>query len=603
MALGPMAIHLERAGQSDAASRLTVVALGTLFVVVWSTPAALAALGAGAWWLQVDYIYFNPPALFVALAAIVLPIGAVGLVPLHRPAGSAERRARASAALAVAPVVADLLLIGLKGHALPAVVQAGGLMALGFAVVAPRRWAAIERRTEPATVAISNALAAVDRVLRRGFAALARLISRLLLSIIFLLVVVAPWAVQRIVRWDPTWSPTRRGSRWVERRSVPLLVDDVWAVDPSPRPARFRHQAPYLAAVAVLLVAAVSWWGTRPGDDATDIATGDAVGLVDDGPPPPLDTGRWYERYDRSWRTLIGDSRLTQYLGTNLADIDSDYLNVSGGIRKTWEPSFTCADPVTIWMFGGSTMFGVAQRDERTIASELAKAASNDGVDVRVENRGVPGDTGWQQFRRLELAYSSSADRPDMVLFYDGFNDLRSVEWVYMAGFDPTGQLNSLNDSRIFPAVNHLREEVTDEGRRYVATVDNPVKRPIDDDVVIPAAKFQYAVAHRQADEFLAAAGTPFRQFYQPTVVTRTPPVRGDAGTSDAERNRLRQLRADLPEGVVDIAGVLDDDPEPYYLDDVHTIESANPIISGRIWAEIEPIIRPIDAARGRSCS
>ena len=88
----------------------------------------------------------------------------------------------------------------------------------------------------------------------------------------------------------------------------------------------------------------------------------------------------------RRWRMLPGGRRspgpvptfenaaVSGYLGPILADVASTDTQVSQGIRRTWEPD--APSTLTVWMFGGSTLFGSDRRDEHTIPSEFAKAAS-----------------------------------------------------------------------------------------------------------------------------------------------------------------------------------------------------------------------------------
>ena len=52
-------------------------------------------------------------------------------------------------------------------------------------------------------------------------------------------------------------------------------------------------------------------------------------------------------------------------------------------------------------MFGGSTTYGLNQRDGHTIASELARAAAADGIELDVHNKGNNGQLHWMEAERF----------------------------------------------------------------------------------------------------------------------------------------------------------------------------------------------------------
>lgn len=124
----------------------------------------------------------------------------------------------------------------------------------------------------------------------------------------------------------------------------------------------------------------------------------------------------------------IGHRRIPSYEGT--------YVNIDEqGRRKT---SFHCADrngqALKIFLFGGSTMWGSGARDEGTIPSQLAKALCEQGIPVQVTNYGESGYVSTQEVIRLSLELQQR-NIPDIVLFYDGFNDVFATYQTREAGF------------------------------------------------------------------------------------------------------------------------------------------------------------------------
>ena len=95
------------------------------------------------------------------------------------------------------------------------------------------------------------------------------------------------------------------------------------------------------------------------------------------------------------------------------------------GLRRTTSQADR-ATALKVFLFGGSTMFGAGSRDEHTIASELASQLSATGQDVNVVNYGQNGYVSAQECLTLELA-CQAGQIPDVVIFYDGVNDVAST--------------------------------------------------------------------------------------------------------------------------------------------------------------------------------
>ena len=66
-------------------------------------------------------------------------------------------------------------------------------------------------------------------------------------------------------------------------------------------------------------------------------------------------------------------------------DVSSKYINIRNGIRTSWSPPACSCRRIKVWIYGGSTTWGIDQRDDHTIPSELARAAFENGLTVDVE--------------------------------------------------------------------------------------------------------------------------------------------------------------------------------------------------------------------------
>jgi len=114
-----------------------------------------------------------------------------------------------------------------------------------------------------------------------------------------------------------------------------------------------------------------------------------------------------------------------------------EHINVDGaGVRATWNPP---ADPEVplreLFVFGGSTIWGTGARDGHTIPSYLSKLMHGAGHGYRVTNYGESAYTFIQEAVRLALLLKEGK-RPDLVVFYDGVNDVAAAHRTGVAGVD-----------------------------------------------------------------------------------------------------------------------------------------------------------------------
>jgi lysophospholipase L1-like esterase len=97
-----------------------------------------------------------------------------------------------------------------------------------------------------------------------------------------------------------------------------------------------------------------------------------------------------------------------------------------GVLRRTVSaPNSACASrpPLRVWIFGGSTVWGVGVPDADTMPSQLARQASAAGrTCLEVTNLGVEAYVANQEVIFL-IQQLKSGRRPDLVIFYDGLND------------------------------------------------------------------------------------------------------------------------------------------------------------------------------------
>jgi lysophospholipase L1-like esterase len=136
----------------------------------------------------------------------------------------------------------------------------------------------------------------------------------------------------------------------------------------------------------------------------------------------------WKEEYLR--RGSFRKNRYVPFLIWGERPWHGKYINVDegvlGNLRRTVNPLNPACNQgrsKVIWMFGGSTLFGLGVPDMETIPSNLSRELNTAGsVCFVILNAGVEGYVTNQELILLMEALKKG-QRPDLVIFYDGVNE------------------------------------------------------------------------------------------------------------------------------------------------------------------------------------
>lgn len=396
----------------DADGRAARVAL---LVALWLVAARVAPSDGRGFALRIG--------LAVALVAVVpggahrevaLALGAAvvahGALIDWSPTARWPRRQVAIASLALAPVALAAAMTARRLAPTPAagVLELAGLLVLEAYHRAPRR------------------MAAVDGGLQRALRTLAAGVATVLVALVALPLLWIPGWMQRLGR--VVRRPSEPVSTW-RVRDVDTAAERRLAGRPfGPTPPAERRRAHLVSAsvavVSVVLVGLV--WRQASEHPGRERASAPAV--FDDRADERFSDLPAYAGVAWADDLQVEQTRFARSLqpdpvtGTTSGTFEGRYTTVVDGVRRTAASTCTACPKVTAWLVGGSYAFGLGQRDEHTIASELVRLAASEGIDLEITNLAVPGWT-LDQERRAVAARLQGSGPPDLLVELGGFND------------------------------------------------------------------------------------------------------------------------------------------------------------------------------------
>jgi len=503
------------------------------------------------------------PFVVVALNT-ALAVGALVSWPPFGP-----RRALPRAPLAVGPVLAA----GIDWYRSPSPRTELALAVVALAVLeAATRWPV------------------VMRVFDRLVAAIVLLVRDVVTFAVWFVALLPVWIAGSITRSRRLLDGRRTApSNWATSRRAPAGSESrTLGLDPATTGSRRARVLPRVV-LAVLLVG-VPFAGfvllRSDSDPAVEDPDDDAAEVV------PFST---YAHEDEPWAEALfaelqqAGNRVDRILGSRKVDeFRGRYVNIRDSRRVSYEPD----DPeLTVWFFGGSTMYGVGQRDGHTVPSVVARAAERDGIRLRVVNFGMEAATNWTETILFAEALTGTDDPPDLVVFYDGAND-QSVGWQRAI----RGNRRPDETSRM--PLSDLEEwDFEHSGADEQSLLSDEASMTLR----VELAARQYGrgvdVARRLAESY----DIPVVHFWQP--IPESKPVT----PADAELYRtLQRDPADQPEQAriydeirirsgadpVDLSGAFDDVDVPVFFDQSHTNEYGARLVGDAVFDRLLPTLR-----------
>ena len=243
-----------------------------------------------------------------------------------------------------------------------------------------------------------------------------------------------------------------------------------------------------------------------------------------------------------------------------------------------------------ILIFGGSTIFCGEMPDSLTVPSHLQKIVLDNALDFDVLNFGIPGMRIENQFRNLKILEDLGPD--DVVVFYDGVNDLNKV---YEFGLDRR------NNRTPWRQINKLFSELENRSWfiRYLAPTVYVESRGIGQDFLSSQAKQLVAdnwlAFDRLARNYVEDKGATFVHILQPNLLTYSKAsdigkVRQKWSDMQAIENELISYATETNK-IKDFTKILDDLNATPFFDWAHLDEIGNKKVAEEMFAVLKPIV------------
>ncbi|MGI9493656.1 MAG: SGNH/GDSL hydrolase family protein [Geminicoccaceae bacterium] len=340
------------------------------------------------------------------------------------------------------------------------------------------------------------------------------------------------------------------------------------------------------------------------------------------------DNAPWTEDYFKELRESSFDVRWMPHVYWRRNPYDGEYVNVAhDGLRLTPNSvtNSTGSSPKPeIFLFGGSTMWGTGARDSFAIPALLLQELKKRGINANVRNFGESGYVSAQELAML-MHQLRNGDIPNIVIFYDGVNDVFSAYQQGTAGIPQ----NEIGRTREFNLTKPIRrQDLIDEPleasstmrfiRILVGAPDSNNQTISDQDHMELAQDVisTYANNVRMAHALAEYYGFKTLFYWQPTVFEKkilTDYEKGELERVNSEQrsffdmtyNLIRDEGELFPTSILfhNLSEVFSDTHEPIYIDWMHLGERGNSIIAQRIVDDVNRIIEALPQTGGEQTS
>lgn len=327
----------------------------------------------------------------------------------------------------------------------------------------------------------------------------------------------------------------------------------------------------------------------------------------------------WPVSYFQEWSSAIMRFRWEPYVYWRPEPFYGQYITIDEqGLRKTWQASVDVVPTVpypTIFLFGGSTMWGEGVRDDFTIASQLASLLYEAGICARVVNFAQLGYVSTQEVVTL-LRVLATGDIPSLVIFYDGYNDILSAVENGIAGV-PYKEWHRRNEYGLSKRQRGLgmallrNLHITQMFVRKQTGRERVMRQSVTEDQLIEKIMHIYAANVEIVEALSKQFGFQPLFFWQPTIFHKhalTAYEQEEARSIEHSKSyflkiyrsmRTHPLFSTTP-NFRNLDSLFAEEKRPYYIDWAHLTEGGNRKVARRIVAEALPLLQKRPQAQAR---
>lgn len=318
----------------------------------------------------------------------------------------------------------------------------------------------------------------------------------------------------------------------------------------------------------------------------------------------------WAEQLFKE-HSLIEEFDYEPLLGWKTREFQGEFINIDkNGVRKTFNPTDQITEKDSIYMFGGSTIWGEGARDDYTIPSYLSKFLNRQQLNLMVKNYGERGYLSNQSILRLTILLKNGR-RPQMVIFYEGVNDVvvaavngktgvikfpRVANYIAQKRLSPLKQIawfgaDMLNDHfMIYKAIKKISAFLFQTGQidNFLKDYDEQKLKQLSQDIAS-----YYLKSLQFVDRLSKAYGFKYKFFWQPVIYTKnylTEEERSVDNMLNQEKFKKLYLhtnkeidRLNFP-NLYNLSQVLNDKKMTLYKDFCHLSEEGNEIVAAAIF-------------------